>query len=99
MRLPPVVVTRHAALVALLQERGIIKDDSVSVIAHATPADITGRDVIGVLPLALAALARSVTEIPLNLSPEMRGKELDLDTLRRIAGPAVAYRVKRLCAL
>jgi len=46
MRLPPVVVTRHAALVALLQERGIIKDDSVSVIAHATPADITGRDVI-----------------------------------------------------
>jgi len=58
----------------MLQERGIIKDDSVSVIAHATPADITGRDVIGVLPLALAALARSVTEIPLNLSPEMRAR-------------------------
>jgi putative CRISPR-associated protein (TIGR02620 family) len=88
-----VVVTRHKALVSLLKERGIITDDS-RVIEHATPEDVAGADVIGVLPLSLAALAVTVTEIPLSLTPEMRGKELDLDTLRQVAGAAVTYRVQ-----
>jgi putative CRISPR-associated protein (TIGR02620 family) len=87
------VVTRHPALVALLRERGLVSDD-VRIIAHATPEDVAGQHVIGVLPLALAALAASVTEIPLNLTPEMRGKELDIETLRQIAGAAVQYTVK-----
>ena len=60
---------------------------------HATPEDVAGKDVIGVLPLSLACLARTVTEIPMALTPEMRGKELDLETLRRIAGEAVTYTV------
>jgi len=87
-----IVVTRHPALVELLRERGLIGDD-VRVISHATPQDVQGKHVIGVLPLSLAALAASVTEIPLTLSPELRGKELDLETLRQVAGEAVTYQV------
>jgi hypothetical protein len=85
-----IIVTRHPALVALLRERGLIPDD-VRVIDHATPEDVADKHVIGVLPLSLAALALEVTEIPLALTPEMRGKELDLATLRQIAGEAVTY--------
>ena len=88
-----VVVTRHPALVELLRERSII-GEGARVIEHASPEEIKGKHVIGVLPLALAALAESVTEIPLKLTPEMRGKELDLDTLREIAGPAITYKVE-----
>ena len=88
----PVVVTRHPALVALLRERGLVTGDC-KVLDHATSEDVRGQHVIGVLPLSLAALADKVTEIPLALTPELRGKELDLETLRRIAGEAVTYRV------
>lgn len=89
-----IVVTRHPALVALLVERGLVKED-VEVISHATPEQVAGKDVIGVLPLNLAALAASVTEVPLALTPELRGKELDLEILREIAGEAVTYKVTR----
>jgi putative CRISPR-associated protein (TIGR02620 family) len=87
-----IIVTRHAALVDYLREQGIVGDD-VTVISHARPEDVKGRDVIGVLPLNLAALAASVTEIPLRLTPEMRGQELGLETLRQIAGKPVKYKV------
>lgn len=90
-----IVVTRHPALVELLVERGLI-EQGTPVISHATPEQVQGKNVIGVLPLSLASLANSVTEIPLALTPEMRGKELDLDTLRSIAGEAVTYRVNRV---
>ena len=88
-----IVVTRHASLAALLRERGVIAEDA-RVIAHATPDDVRGARVIGVLPLALAALAESITEIPLTLTPEQRGRELTLDELRACAGPATTYRVR-----
>lgn len=89
-----VIVTRHPALVDLLIERGLVQPGS-PVISHATPEQVTGKDVIGVLPLSLACLANSVTEIPLALTPELRGKELDIQTLRSIAGEAVTYKVVR----
>lgn len=89
-----IVVTRHAALVGLLIERGLVAEGT-PVISHATPEQIEGRHVIGVLPLSLASIAASVTEIPIALTPELRGQELDLETLRRIAGEAVTYTVTR----
>jgi hypothetical protein len=90
-----VVVTRHAALVELLVERGIIPVGA-PVLAHAGPADVEGKHVIGVLPFKLAALAASVTEVPLALGPEDRGVELSLERLREIAGESVTYKVTRL---
>lgn len=91
----PVVVTRHPALVELLRERGMIRAGA-RVIEHATEEDVRGRWVIGVLPLRLAALARYVTEIELRLTPEDRGRELTIERLREIAGPAVSYTVRRI---
>lgn len=92
-----VIITRHAALVALLIERGIIQDGT-PVLAHATPEEVRGRHIIGVLPLCLAAEAAMVTEIPLSLSPEDRGKELTIERLREIAGQPRTYQVREIVA-
>ena len=92
MKTNEIVVTRHPALVTLLRERGIISADC-RVLEHATADDVRDKHVVGVLPLSLAALAAEVTEIPLAITPDMRGKELDLETLRSIAGEAVTYMV------
>jgi len=89
------VVTRHPALVALLRERGEVAD-GVVVIGHvADPEMLRGRRVWvwGVLPLHLAALADLVCEVPISLSPDMRGRELSLEELRAVAGPTRRYRV------
>lgn len=90
---PMIVVTRHPPLVALLRERGLIGEDAI-ILPHVTPDQVRGQHVIGVLPLALAARAASVTELPLALTPEDRGKELSIDRLRQIAGDPVTYRVE-----
>ena len=90
-----IVVTRHPALVDLLVERGIVPAGT-QVVSHVTAEDVRGQQVVGVLPLHLAAEAASVTEVPLALTPEMRGQELDLATLREIAGEPVTYRVTRV---
>lgn len=92
-----VIVTRHPALVDLLVERGLITEaDRARVIEHATAADVRGRRVIGVLPLHLACEAARVVEVPLAVRPDQRGRELSLDELREIAGPAVEYSICRV---
>ena len=87
-----IVVTRHQALVTYLLELGLITPET-QVISHASPEQIQGKDVIGVLPLSLACLARSVTEIPLALSPEDRGRELTIERMREIAKEPTTYKV------
>ena len=87
-----IVVTRHPALVSYLQEQGLVPA-GVPVISHATPEQVRGRYVIGVLPLSLASLAESVTEVPLSLPPELRGVELSLEQVRQYAGRPVTYQV------
>lgn len=89
------VVTRHSALVEYLREIGLANGQT-QVVEHATPEMIAGKNVAGVLPHSLSCLTASFTEIPLSLTPEMRGKELDLATLRKIAGEPVTYVVKRV---
>ena len=84
---PPVVlidlvVTRHTGLVEFLIERGAF-DATTPVVAHATAALVTGKNVLGVLPLHLAAFAASVTEATLQLTPDQRGKELSVDEVRQ----------------
>ena len=91
----PIVVTRHPGLVTVLTERGLVPV-GVSVIAHATPKDVQGMDVIGVLPLSLAALANSVTEVTLNLPLELRGKELTAEQIRSYMTGVTSYKVTRI---
>ena len=85
-----VVVTRHPALVEYLREEGVI-DETTEIIEHASPDDVRGRHVIGVLPHHLSAEAASVTEVPLNLPPELRGQELTVEQVRQYAGEPCTY--------
>jgi putative CRISPR-associated protein (TIGR02620 family) len=72
------IVTRHAGLIEWLKRHGVGGD----VIEVASPADVAGRDVIGVLPLHLAALARSVTTVDMpGLTLAQRGKDLSPDEM------------------
>jgi len=88
-----VVVTRHTSLVDYLRERGLI-DDGALVIPRPSEEDVRGRHVIGVLPLHMAALAATITEVPLALTREDRGRKLSLERLREIAKPPRTYVVR-----
>lgn len=90
------VITRHKALLAYLLDKNFIKEGEYKLIEHANYKDVEGQDVIGVLPLQLASYAKSVTEVPLNLTPEMRGKELTFDEVSKIAGKPVQYIVREV---
>jgi putative CRISPR-associated protein (TIGR02620 family) len=87
-----VIVTRHPALVAYLRQQDIAPAGA-EVVSHATPRDVEGAHVYGVLPLHLAALAAKLTVVGLALTADMRGRELSLDEVAAIAQPPVTYRV------
>lgn len=87
-----IIVTRHAGLVKYLKEIGMA-DDSTSVISHASPDSVRGKHVCGVLPHNLSCLCAFFTEIPLNVPPELRGHELNLEQVRQYAGRPVTYKV------
>ena len=90
------VITRHKALVDYLLDKDIIKEGEYKLIEHADYKDVEGQDVIGVLPLQLASYAKSVTEVPLKLTPEMRGKELTFEEVEKIAEKPVQYIVREV---
>ena len=90
------VITRHKALVEYLLDKDIIKGGDYKLIEHADYKDVEGQDVIGVLPLQLASYAKSVTEVPLKLTPEMRGKELTFEEVEKVAQEPVQYIVREV---
>ena len=90
------VITRHKALLAYLLDKDIIKEGEYKLIEHADYKDVEGQDVIGVLPLQLASYAKSVTEVPLKLTPEMRGKELTFEEVEKVAEKPVQYIVREI---
>ena len=96
IRKKQLIVTRHKALVDYLLDKDIIKEGEYSLIEHADYKDVEGQDVIGVLPLQLASYAKSVTEVPLKLTPEMRGKELTFDEVEKVAQEPVQYIVREV---
>lgn len=88
-----VIVTRHPALVEYLIEKRYVTTGTPAL-THCAPEDIKGKHVLGVLPLHLAAHAARVTEIPLSMPPEMRGKELSIEEVRSIAQPPRTFEVR-----
>lgn len=88
------VVTRHPGLVEFLRERGLCTPE-VTVVSHASPEDVRGKHVCGVLPHSLSCLCKSFTEVPLALPPELRGVELSLEQVRQYAGEPTTYIVRR----
>lgn len=88
------VVTRHKGMLEYLVYMGYIPSDSRSITHVTDPSVIKGRIVWGVLPHSLSSLCSVFCEVPLNLPPEYRGKELSMEEMARFAGPAKYYQVK-----
>jgi len=90
-----IVVTRHPATVELLRENGIDVDNA-KVVTHTTSDEVRGKVVAGVLPLSLASECKAVIVADLKLSSDDRGKELNLDELRkRFIGLSI-YKVNKI---
>lgn len=93
------IVSRHPALTEYILELGLA-DDHTDVLTHVdSPEQVRGRDVIGILPMWLAAEANSVTEIPIRHTLETRAQaakgDLTLEQLRELAGEPMTYRVTK----
>jgi len=93
-----IIVSRHYATAQVLQ--GVITREtgswsSVPVLSHVEPADVRDRHVYGNLPLRLAAEARKVTTLPLDLPEERRADELTVHEVQEYAGDPETYVVER----
>ncbi len=87
---PVVIVTRHQGLVKWLEARGITGE----VKAQVGPADVEGKHVIGVLPLALAARAVSITTVDMpGLRPDQRGVDLTPEEMDAAGATLATYMV------
>ncbi len=90
------VVTRHPALVEFLKDEGYV-GEGVKVVAHISdPNEIACKNVFGILPLELAAVANEVTEVPLTVPKERWNVELSLEELRGYAGKPQTYKVTKV---
>lgn len=87
----PLIVTRHKGLVEVLCEDFGLTD--IEVITHASIDDVRDRNVIGILPIELAAFCETITVLSLNLPPELRGVELNADQVREYMGELNTYTV------
>lgn len=88
-----VIVSRHQGLVDWLAQRGIVG----KVIVHATPDDVRGKDVIGNLPLHLAAMAKSVTVVDMPALPaDWRGQDLSPDQMDQAGAKLTRYVVRKV---
>lgn len=88
-------VTRHPGARDWAARRGVVVDRLVD---HLDPDEVAAGDtVIGVLPVALAAAvcARGAhfVNLTLDLPPELRGRELDADTLERLGARLEGFEV------
>ena len=90
-----VVVTRHKALVKYLEDKGLVDKDAI-VIEHASADDVKGKEVIGVLPMGLAALAESVTVVDMDVPADKRGKELGLEDIYLYVTGIRKYKVEMI---
>lgn len=83
------IVSRHAGAIEWLRKHGIEGE----VVSHATEENVRGREVYGVLPLHLAALASRVYCIDMQLAPEDRGRDLSAEEMEARGAHLCAYRV------
>ena len=90
----PLIVTRHKALVSVLESDFGLTD--MEVIEHATAELVRDRHVIGILPIHLAAETKTFTTLSLNTPIELRGVELTEEQIRQYMGELVTYKVNKL---
>lgn len=92
------VVTRHKGLVDYLQEIGLA-DEKTEIIEHASPSDIKGKHVAGVLPHSLACLTKKFTAVPVRIPRDQKG-DLSLEEIKKyVIGEPVSYLVVKMDAV
>lgn len=95
LNLPIIVVTKYQAIVDFLIEKGVISADT-EVCAFADSSCLTGKHVIGSLPLRVARRASAYTEIEMHVSKENRGKELSLEEIRKAVTKLTTYKIEEI---
>lgn len=89
------LVTRHQHLKEFLYQEGLIESNT-PCITHATMDQVRGKNVIGNLPMHLAAQAASIMSITINVPVEKRGSELTVEELREYTTDFCWYRVTEI---
>lgn len=91
----PLIITRHQGLVDWLKKHYNITG---TIIPHVTnPNLLTGRIVIGILPLHLAAKAQEIWTIDMpNLPAEKRGQEVTAEEMEQFGATLSKYKVTKL---
>lgn len=88
-----VIVTRHTGMVEWLKNNNVVGE----VITHATPDNVRGKIVVGVLPMNLASLTDAMVTVDMpGLPAEMRGKDLTPEQMDEYGAVMSCYRVS-LC--
>lgn len=86
-----ILITRHQGLVDFLLEQG---HEFGLVISHVTaPAVLDGKDVIGVLPVHLAARCETFSELTLEIPAELRGVDLSRDQVAEFQRGIRTYKI------
>ena len=86
-------------VVTHVTESDVEGQDIVGLLVHGLELQVIGgegQDVVGVLPLRLAALANSVTSVDVQVLPELRGKTLDYKTFKSLEPVVTRYRVEAI---
>jgi hypothetical protein len=87
-----IIVTKHKALQQYIVEIGLA-DESTPIYESITPEIITGKHVVGLLPIRFAQFADTYTEILIILPKSFHGKELTIEQVREYADGPTTYRV------
>lgn len=94
------IITRHTASIQWIKNNLPNAQDTIVIQSHLNPDSIQKKDtVIGVLPLHIIAdiTARGADFYSLDITcpPELRGKELNLQTLENLHPKLTKYKVKK----
>lgn len=90
-----IIVARNKAFVEYAIEIGIASPADL-VFDRVNDEIVSGNDIVGAIPMRLAAVASSVTEIPLFLPKGVRIDDLDIDGIRKYAKEPRKYIVKEI---
>jgi ankyrin repeat protein len=90
MYVETLIVTRHSALVTFLREKYGITG---TVVEHISKEDARSRNIIGNVPLHIAAYANAVATLELDIPRELRGVELTVEQIRQYSKGLEWYRV------
>lgn len=90
-----VIVSRHAGALEWLKKHhpSLVADGARVITGNATPVDVQGKIIFGMLPMRLAALAAGYWEIDLDIPFALRGMEVTLAQMEALGAKLTHYQV------